>query len=81
MDLTRGMGGTRTLSLILQRPWGTSDAGVSLLPSLNPLKMAGPQWSDEEKCLAIWFASIGVPHAIITLLLQERGFSPTMTGV
>jgi hypothetical protein len=43
--------------------------------------MPGYIWSDEEKCLIIWFASIGVAQATIVLLLEERGFSRTLGGV
>ena len=43
--------------------------------------MAGLKWSDEEECLIIWFASARIPHGIISVLLNEKGFDRTMTSI
>ena len=43
--------------------------------------MAGYAWTEEEKALIIWFASIGVTHVTITRLLLQRGSLRTMLAV
>jgi hypothetical protein len=43
--------------------------------------MGGSQWLEEEERLTIWFASLGIPHTIIVILLKARGFSRTLIGV
>jgi hypothetical protein len=43
--------------------------------------MAGYAWTDEEKAIVIYFASLSVDHKIIVKFLAQKGFSRTITGV
>lgn len=43
--------------------------------------MAGYSWTEEEKALVIWFASIGLTHIKISQLLHYRNFDRSMTAV
>ena len=43
--------------------------------------MAGYSWTEEEKALVIWFASIGINHANIAKLLHNRNFDRSMTAI
>ncbi|KAL5696107.1 hypothetical protein EMGR_006627 [Emarellia grisea] len=49
------------------------------MPSTN--KMTGYAWTEEEEALALYFASLGVPHRLIPRLLAQRQFSRTLTAV
>ncbi|KAH2084173.1 hypothetical protein KXX03_002649 [Aspergillus fumigatus] len=43
--------------------------------------MTGYAWTEEEEALALYFASLGVPHRLIPRLLAQRQFSRTLTAV
>jgi hypothetical protein len=43
--------------------------------------MGGSRWFQEEESLTIWFASLGIAHTTIVILLKARGFCRTLTGV
>lgn len=43
--------------------------------------MSGYSWTEEEKALIIWFASIGLTHANISKLLHHRNFNRSMTAI
>lgn len=43
--------------------------------------MTGYSWTEEEKALVIWFASIGLSHSNISKLLGHRSFDRSMTAV
>ncbi|KAK9547696.1 hypothetical protein V6Z79_008522 [Aspergillus fumigatus] len=43
--------------------------------------MTGYAWTEEEEALALYFASLGVPHRLIPRLLAQQQFSRTLTAV
>jgi hypothetical protein len=43
--------------------------------------MAGYSWTEEEKALVVWFASIGLTHSTISQLLRHRSFDRSLTAV
>ena len=43
--------------------------------------MPGYSWTEEEKALVLWFASLGLTHTNICKLLHDRKFNRTMTAI